>query len=81
MLLVFPFCRNQTQFPGEFWPRTLAGSILTADDIKNYLKKKIADFKIPRTVAFHDQLPREDSGKIFKRRLKEPYWKAAGRKI
>ena len=26
-------------------------------------------------------LPREDSGKIFKRRLREPYWKDAGRKI
>ena len=26
-------------------------------------------------------LPREDSGKIFKRKLREPYWEAAGRRI
>jgi long-chain acyl-CoA synthetase len=32
-------------------------------------------------VTFHDTLPREDSGKIFKRRLREPYWRDAGRKI
>ena len=33
------------------------------------------------TVAFHDALPREDSGKIFKRRLRAPYWEKSGRKI
>jgi len=27
------------------------------------------------------QLPREDSGKIFKRRLRDPYWERAGRRI
>ncbi len=26
-------------------------------------------------------LPREDSGKIFKRRLRDPYWERAGRRI
>jgi hypothetical protein len=26
-------------------------------------------------------LPREDSGKIFKRRLRDPYWELAGRRI
>ena len=33
------------------------------------------------SVTFHDELPREDSGKIFKRLLREPYWRDAGRKI
>jgi long-chain acyl-CoA synthetase len=28
-----------------------------------------------------DSLPREDSGKIFKRRLKQPYWEGSGRRI
>jgi long-chain acyl-CoA synthetase len=32
-------------------------------------------------VEFSDQLPREDSGKIFKRRLREPYWSGRERSI
>jgi long-chain acyl-CoA synthetase len=32
-------------------------------------------------VTFHESLPREDSGKIFKRLLREPYWRGAGRRI
>jgi long-chain acyl-CoA synthetase len=54
---------------------------LSAQDIKDYLKSKIAGYKVPRVVTFHETLPREDSGKIFKRLLREPYWRDAGRKI
>ena len=41
----------------------------------------IASFQIPRRVEFRDELPREDSGKIFKRKLRDPYWAQAGRSI
>jgi len=57
------------------------GFPLSADAIKEWLADRIANYKVPRLVVFHDQLPREDSGKIFKRRLREPYWEKAGRKI
>jgi long-chain acyl-CoA synthetase len=59
----------------------LNNKILTAQEVQAWLRKKIADYKVPKVVTFHDALPREDSGKIFKRRLREPYWKDAGRKI
>jgi long-chain acyl-CoA synthetase len=36
---------------------------------------------VPKRVDFHPELPREDSGKIFKRRLRAPYWEQSGRKI
>ena len=52
-----------------------------AEDIKAWLAARIANYKIPRLVVFHDDLPREDSGKIFKRKLRAPYWDKAGRKI
>lgn len=45
------------------------------------LKGVLADYKIPRRIELHAHLPREDSGKIFKRRLREPYWSGAGRSI
>ena len=54
---------------------------LSASDVQQYLRQRIAGYKVPRTVTFHDALPREDSGKIFKRFLKEPYWRSAGRRI
>jgi long-chain acyl-CoA synthetase len=36
---------------------------------------------IPRQVECRDELPREDSGKIFKRKLRDPFWADAGRAI
>jgi long-chain acyl-CoA synthetase len=32
-------------------------------------------------MTFHKDLPREDTGKIFKRHLRDPYWEKAGRQI
>lgn len=57
------------------------GHTLAAEGIQAYLRDRIAAYKVPRVVTFHDSLPREDSGKIFKRRLRDPYWERAGRKI
>jgi long-chain acyl-CoA synthetase len=57
------------------------GTTLSANDVQAFLRDKIASYKIPRKVDFHPELPREDSGKIFKRRLRAPYWEKSGRKI
>jgi long-chain acyl-CoA synthetase len=45
------------------------------------LAEKLADYKVPRHIELRTGLPREDSGKIFKRRLRDPYWEGAARKI
>ncbi|WP_037227561.1 AMP-binding protein [Roseobacter sp. GAI101] len=52
-----------------------------AQEVLDFLDGKLARFKHPRIIDFHDALPREDSGKIFKPRLRAPYWDGAGRKI
>ena len=57
------------------------GAELSADDIQEYLGERIARYKVPRTVEFRTDLPREDSGKLFKRKLRQPYWDKAGRSI
>ncbi len=54
---------------------------LTAVEIKNFLRDHVARYKVPKIVEFQTELPREDSGKIFKRKLRDPYWETAGRKI
>ncbi|MEP6739660.1 MAG: acyl-CoA synthetase [Caldimonas sp.] len=58
-----------------------AESALTADAVRAFLATRVAGFKVPRIVEFAAALPREDSGKIFKRKLRAPYWEGAGRLI
>jgi long-chain acyl-CoA synthetase len=43
------------------------------DDLLAHCRTGLAYFKCPREIAFVDALPRADSGKIFKRRLRETY--------
>lgn len=57
------------------------GAALTEVDVRTFLRERIAGYKVPRLVEFRTDLPREDSGKIFKRKLREPYWEKAGRQI
>ena len=57
------------------------GAARNADAVRAHLAVQLADYKIPRTIVFDSVLPREDSGKIYKRRLRDPYWRAAGRRI
>jgi long-chain acyl-CoA synthetase len=58
-----------------------AGVTLDVAAIRAQLKTSLADYKVPKHVEIHASLPREDSGKIFKRRLRDPYWERAGRRI
>lgn len=50
------------------------GVSLTPKDVQEYLRKRLANFKVPKDINFLDALPREASGKIFKRKLRDPYW-------
>ena len=54
---------------------------LQAADVRAYLGGHLARYKVPKVVEFIPALPREDSGKIFKRKLRAPYWEKMGRSI
>jgi len=54
---------------------------LTADTVRDHVASQLARYKVPRVVEFSDELPREDSGKVFKRLLREPYWAGRERAI
>jgi long-chain acyl-CoA synthetase len=58
-----------------------AGRALDAAAVRTYLGAQLARYKVPRVVEFAAALPREDSGKIFKRKLRDPYWRDTGRQI
>jgi fatty-acyl-CoA synthase len=47
------------------------GKSATNDDLRAHVKKQLANYKVPREVVFHDQLPRNETGKILKRELRE----------
>ena len=57
------------------------GVTLDVESVRAQLKTSLADYKVPRRIEIQAQLPREDSGKIFKRRLREPYWRGRERAI
>lgn len=54
---------------------------LSSDQVCAFLSSKLARYKVPKVIEFSNELPREDSGKIFKRKLRAPYWENAGRQI
>ena len=90
VLMRAPFVRDVAVFGApdpEFGEKIVAALELadgwtpSADAVIDFLNDKLARFKHPRVVDFHESLPREDSGKIFKPRLRAPYWEGAGRKI
>jgi fatty-acyl-CoA synthase len=49
-----------------------SGASLGEDDVKAYVKKHLAGYKVPRDVEFIDELPRNATGKVLKRELQEP---------
>ncbi|MDP1535020.1 MAG: AMP-binding protein, partial [Rubrivivax sp.] len=58
-----------------------AGAVIDADAVRDFLRPRLAGYKLPRRIDFHAALPREDSGKIFKRRLREPFWAGRARRV
>lgn len=65
----------------EFGERVMAvvqpmpGVTLDAAAMRADMRRSLAGFKVPRRIDFADSLPREDSGKIFKRKLRAPFWR------
>ena len=59
----------------------LEPSDLLADELIAHCRAHLAHYKCPRSVDFRDRLPRTDTGKIYKRLLRDEYWAAAERNV
>jgi fatty-acyl-CoA synthase len=46
------------------------GTQLTSDEVRGYVKAHLARFKVPRDVAFVDELPRNPTGKLLRHKLR-----------
>ncbi|HWB68327.1 MAG TPA: AMP-binding protein [Mycobacteriales bacterium] len=45
------------------------GETVTGDDLRTHVKQRLATYKVPREIVFHDALPRNETGKVLKRLL------------
>jgi acyl-CoA synthetase (AMP-forming)/AMP-acid ligase II len=54
---------------------------LTAEELIDWSRERLAGFKRPRSVDFVDSIPRNPTGKILKRGLREPYWAERARQV
>jgi long-chain acyl-CoA synthetase len=50
-------------------------------EILEYLSEHVAKYKMPRSIDFIDEMPRDPNGKLYKRRLRDPYWAGRERAI
>ncbi|MGF1453905.1 MAG: AMP-binding protein [Alphaproteobacteria bacterium] len=57
------------------------GKTVTLESVRTFLEPRLARFKLPRILDVHDELPRQDSGKVFKQKLRASYWEAVDRDI
>ncbi len=48
-----------------------SGQSLTEEEVKDFVKDNLARYKVPREVTFLDELPRNPTGKVLKRQLRE----------
>jgi acyl-CoA synthetase (AMP-forming)/AMP-acid ligase II len=60
---------------------TKPGMSLTLEELMDFCRDKIAGYKIPRQLEIVNELPRNPSGKILKKVLREPYWDGVERGI
>ena len=74
--------------PDEKWGEAVKAIIVpkpgktpSADDIIAYAKTRIAGYKCPKSVDVRDALPRNASGKVLRRQLREPYWEGVKRRV
>jgi long-chain acyl-CoA synthetase len=61
-------------------PGVVPGDALAAE-LLAFCREKLAKFKLPKTIDFLPSLPRDPNGKLYKRRLRDPYWEGKERAI
>ena len=74
--------------PDEQWGEAIkavvslvAGLNATEEELVAYCKSNIASYKKPKSVDFVAEIPKNNYGKIMKRKLREPYWRDHERDI
>jgi acyl-CoA synthetase (AMP-forming)/AMP-acid ligase II len=74
--------------PDDHWGESVTavvalqhGAAATEQELIDWCRGRIADYKRPRSVDFAAELPRDQAGKLLKRQIREPYWAGSGRRV
>ena len=74
--------------PDDKWGEALKAIVVMrdgegaeAEELIDFCRQKLAGYKIPRSVDTIAELPRNASGKVLKKDLREPYWKGQDRRV
>ncbi|AKJ68424.1 AMP-dependent synthetase [Pandoraea thiooxydans] len=74
--------------PDERWGEGVKAAIVlkssanvTAEEILSYCRGRLADYKLPRSISFVAELPRNPSGKIARKVVREQYWTGSDRRV
>lgn len=74
--------------PDDRWGEAVKGLVVlkpgasaTPDEIIAHARSLIAGYKVPKTIDFIAALPRNPSGKVLRRELREPFWKGRERLV
>ena len=57
------------------------GGAALESELLEFSREHLARYKVPRSVDFEERLPRHESGKLYVRKLRDPYWQGRDRKI
>jgi long-chain acyl-CoA synthetase len=49
--------------------------------LRQFAEERLASYKRPRVIEFTDEMPRDPSGKLYKRKLRDPHWEGVQRQI
>ncbi len=74
--------------PDHRWGETVKAVVVLRDgasvseaEIVDFTRDRLAGFKRPTSVDFVTSIPRNPTGKILKRELREPYWQGQQRRV
>ena len=93
MLLTFPKIGDVAVFgiPHEDWGEEIKAVVQPAEGVEAddelrgeifaFCEGQLAKFKRPKTIDFLAELPRDPNGKLYKRKLRDPYWEGRDAKI
>ena len=59
---------------GEAIAAHVEASGLTEDQVREHVRTNLAHYKAPKIIVFDNDLPREDTGKLMKRKIRARYW-------
>ena len=61
-------------------PGIRPGDALAAE-ILEFCDGRLARYKVPKSIDFIAEMPRDPNGKLYRRKLREPYWAGRERAI